>query len=209
MLIAVLGALGAGLGLVRAVPQLLRLVNTHDARGVSLDTLVTSAVVSSGWAAYGLLTHQPIVSAATGASACVLLVAAWAGLAHGLSLRDLRVAPVWAGGLVLVTLGAGAKGLGLCLPVSVLAGNLPQLVSLWRQPSAPGLSRGTWRLFCADGVIWTLYAAVSGDVPIAVYGVLQMLSSGAIVLRMSRRETTLGVLRVGERPGHVGAPPGT
>jgi uncharacterized protein with PQ loop repeat len=184
MLMMVLGAMGAGLGLVRAVPQLLRLIRTHDSRGVSLDTLVTGAVVSLGWATYGLLTEQPIVSAATGASAVVFVMTACAGVAHGCSLRDLRVAPVWACGLLLVTLNARANGLGLVLPASVLAANLPQLVSLVRDPSAPGLSSGTWRLFCADGIVWTLYAAASGDAPIAVYGVLQMVSSAAILLRM-------------------------
>jgi hypothetical protein len=91
---------------------------------------------------------------------------------------------VWAGGLLLVTVLAGANGLGFVLPASVLAANLPQLVGLVRDARAPGLSSGTWRLFCADGVVWTLYAAVSGDPPIAVYGVLQMVTSGAILLRM-------------------------
>src|SRR5690349_1685677 len=76
MLMTVWGAMGAGLGLVRAVPQLLRLIRTHDSRGVSLDTLVTGAIVSLGWATYGLLTEQPIVSAATGASAVVFVMTA-------------------------------------------------------------------------------------------------------------------------------------
>jgi uncharacterized protein with PQ loop repeat len=184
MLTTVLGAVGAGLGLVRAVPQLLRLIRTQDSRGVSLDALVTSAVVSLGWAVYGLLTRQLVVSLATGASAVVFLMTSAAGLAHGRSLRDLRVAPVWACGLLLVTVLAGATGLGFALPASVLAANLPQLVGLVRDTAAPGLSRGTWRLFLADGTVWTLYAVVSGDVPIAVYGVLQMASSAAILRRM-------------------------
>jgi hypothetical protein len=49
---AILGAIGTVIGLVRAVPQLLRLLRTRQAHGVSADTAATSSVVSFGAAAY-------------------------------------------------------------------------------------------------------------------------------------------------------------
>jgi uncharacterized protein with PQ loop repeat len=60
-----LGTLGTAIGLVRAVPQLVRLLRTREAHGVSVDTAATSSVVSLGWATYGVLTKQPYVTFVT------------------------------------------------------------------------------------------------------------------------------------------------
>ncbi len=68
---SILGLLGTFIGLVRAMPQLIRLLRAKEAYGVSVDTAATSSIVSFGWAAYGLLTHQPYVALATGSSAIV------------------------------------------------------------------------------------------------------------------------------------------
>jgi len=66
---SLLGLFGTFIGLVRALPQLIGLVRSKEAWGVSVDTAATSSIVGFGWATYGLLTHQPYVALATGASA--------------------------------------------------------------------------------------------------------------------------------------------
>ena len=67
----ILGGIGTFVGLVRAAPQLVKLLRRREAFGVAVDTAATSAIVSSGWVVYGLLTHQRYVSLATGASALI------------------------------------------------------------------------------------------------------------------------------------------
>ena len=65
---SLLGIFGTIIGLVRALPQLVSLLRSKGALGVSVDTAATSAIVSYGWAIYGVLTAQPYVALATGSA---------------------------------------------------------------------------------------------------------------------------------------------
>jgi uncharacterized protein with PQ loop repeat len=91
----ILGLAGTVIGLVRALPQLVRLLRSRQALGVSVDTALTSAIVSFGWAAYGVLTNQPYVTLATGASAAVFFVITISALKFGRKIKEFRIAPVW------------------------------------------------------------------------------------------------------------------
>ena len=180
---ASLGALGTLVGLVRALPQLVRLLRTGDAHGVSLDTAATSSIVSFGWATYGLLTDQLAVTLATGSSGIVFLSITLVALRRGRRIAELRAAPIWFVVLVGTASLAGDGGLGILLPVSVLVANIPQLLVAYQEPDLTGLSLSTWLLSVSDGAVWTAYALVAGDAAILVFGVLQLTTSGAIVLR--------------------------
>jgi uncharacterized protein with PQ loop repeat len=180
---AVLGGLGTVIGLVRALPQLIRLVRTRDAHGVSLDAAATSSFVSFGWATYGYLTDQLAVTLATGSSGVVFALIALVAFRFGRRLSELRAAPVWLVLLVGTGVVAGDAGLGFLLPVSVVVANGPQLLVAYRERDLTGLSLSTWLLSVSDGAVWTAYALVTGDVAILVFGVLQLTTSGAIVLR--------------------------
>ena len=179
----VLGGLGTVIGLVRALPQLVRLLRTRNAHGVSLDTATTSSIVSFGWATYGALTDQLPVTLATGASGVVFALIALFALRFGRRMTELRAAPVWLVVLVVATLLWRANGLGVLLPVSVLVANIPQLVVAFRESDLRGLSASTWLLSVSDGAVWALYALVTGDLTILVFGVLQLTTSSAIVAR--------------------------
>ena len=178
-----LGALGTLIGLVRAMPQLVRLVRTRDAHGVSLDTAATSSIVSFGWATYGALTEQLPVVLATGSSGVVFALITLYAMKLGRRPAELRAAPVWLVVLVTATLIARADGLGVLLPVSVLVANVPQLLVAYREADLTGLSPSTWLLSVSDGAVWAAYALVTGDLAILVFGVLQSTTSGAIVAR--------------------------
>ena len=180
---ALLGGAGSVIGLVRALPQLLRLVRTRDAHGVSVDTAATSSFVSFGWATYGVLTDQLPVTLATGSSGIVFALITLLSLRLGRSVRELRTAPVWLGVLVVVGVTMEAGGLGVLLPLSVLVANLPQLVVAYRESDLTGLSLPTWVLSVSDGLVWALYALVASDTAILAFGVLQLVTSGAIVVR--------------------------
>jgi uncharacterized protein with PQ loop repeat len=180
------GALGTLVGLVRALPQLLRLTRTADVHGVSIDTAATSSVVSFGWAAYGAMTEQWPVAVATSCSGFVFADVAVLGIGLGRRASEIRAAPLWLVVLVAAVWLRGSGGLGLLLPVSVLVGNGPQLVTAYRERDLRGLSLPTWLLSTADGVVWGAYALVAGDLAIGVFGILQIATSALIVERRWR-----------------------
>ena len=187
---AALGVLGTVVGLVRALPQLFAILRARKAAGVSIDSTLVSALVSSGWAVYGCLTHQPFVSLATGSSALIFLLVTLFSLKYGHSPREFKVAPIWFCLLVLAHLLLGVEGLGLLLPISVLACNLPQLKTAWNAPDLSDLSLGTWRFSLADGLIWGSYALLQNDVPILAYGTIQVITS-LIIIALKRTRTAL------------------
>jgi hypothetical protein len=52
-------------------------------------------IVSSGWAVYGLLTRQPVISFASGASGIILALITLSALRFGRQVKELKIAPVW------------------------------------------------------------------------------------------------------------------
>lgn len=177
-----LGSIATVLGLVRAVPQLVRLLRAREAYGVSLDSAATAAIVSFGWAAYGILTQQIYVSVASGSTGLIFAIIAFFALRFGRRIHELKVAPLW---LVVILLAGvfGVRGLGIILPVSVLAANIPQLWVAYKEGNLADLSLGTWSLSITDGLIWFIYALIQQDVSILLYGLFQFSTSGLIVLR--------------------------
>lgn len=179
----VFGAIGTVIGLVRAVPQFVRLLRARDAHGVSLDTAVTSCVVSSAWATYGILTGQVAVALASGLSAAVFGLIGLLALKFGRRITELRAAPVWFAIVVSVMLATGSRGLGVVLSVSALVANLPQVLVAYRERDLTGLSPSTWALTASDGAVWSLYGLVTGDIPILMNNIFQFSTSAAIVIR--------------------------
>jgi uncharacterized protein with PQ loop repeat len=123
-----LGSVGTVVGLIRAVPQLVRLLRAREAYGVSLDSAATSSIVSFGWATYGMLTDQLYVSLATGSSGLIFAIITVYALRFGHSSKEFKVVPFWFLVLLLAGVFYGKSGLGIMLPISVLAANTPQLV---------------------------------------------------------------------------------
>ena len=173
---------GTAIGLIRALPQLVRLLRTRNSHGVSLDAAATSSLVSAAWAGYGWLTGQPAVVMASGASAVMFALVAGAALRWGRRAAEMRATRVWLVVLALAWGLGGAEGLGLVLPVGVLVANGPQLLVAWREPDLSGLSLGTWYLSVAEALAWGAYGRLAGDAAILVYGVLHLTTSAGIVL---------------------------
>lgn len=176
-----LGSAGTVIGLIRAVPQLVRLLRAREAFGVSLDTAATSSIVSFGWAVYGILTGQPYVTFATGSSGLIFGLIALFAVRFGRNLREFKVAPFWLVVLVLAGIITGKMGLGIALPVSVLVANVPQIWVAYKEGNLADLSLGTWMLSITDGLIWGIYSILQHDVAIMVYGAFQLATSGLIV----------------------------
>jgi len=176
------GIISTLLGVIRAMPQLVRLLRARHAHGVSIDTAATSMIVSSGWAVYGLLTHQPAISFASGASGIIFALITLSALRFGRQLGEIKIAPVWFAVLLLLGSIDGATGLSIVLPVSVLAANIPQVwVAYKEKKNLAGLSLGTWLLSIAEGLLWGGYGLVQQDISVLVNNTFQMTTSAIIV----------------------------
>jgi uncharacterized protein with PQ loop repeat len=158
-----------------------KLLRTRQAAGVSVDSAATSAIVSFGWAAYGVLSNQPYVSFATGSSGIVFALITMLAVQFGRQVKEFRSAPLWLVVLLLAGSVAGTAGLGLTLPISVLAANIPQLWVAYYERDLTDLSLGTWLLSMTDGLVWGVYAIIQGDLAIVVFGCFQLTTSGLIV----------------------------
>ena len=181
---SILGFVGTLIGLVRAVPQLVRLLRARGAFGVSVDTAATSSIVSLGWAVYGLLTGQTYVVLATGSSGLIFAVITVMALRYGRSLREFRVAPLWLVFLLVTGFVFGTNVLGIVLALSALVSNIPQILVAYREDNLKGLSLGTWLLSLSDGLVWGTYALLQQDVSIIASGAFQSITSALIVARI-------------------------
>ncbi len=175
------GIISTLLGVTRALPQLVRLLLARHAYGVSVDTAATSMIVSSGWAIYGHLTHQPVISFASGASGVIFALITLSALRFGRQLKELKIVPVWFAALLLLGAVGGATGLSIALPVSVLAANIPQVWVAYRENDLTDLSLGMWLLSMAEGFLWGGYGLVQQDVSVLVNNTFQVITSALIV----------------------------
>jgi hypothetical protein len=78
-----------------------------------VDTATTSSIVGFGWAVYGLLTNQPYVALATGASAMVFLIITFCALRFGRQIKELKIAPIWFCVLLLAAIIKEESGPGI------------------------------------------------------------------------------------------------
>jgi uncharacterized protein with PQ loop repeat len=188
---AILGTFGTILGLVRAMPQLIRLLRAQEAFGVSVDTAATSAICSFGWVVYGILTDQFYFSLASGLTGLIFALIALFALRFGRKVREFKVAPIWFTVLFLAGVVAGKNGLGLVLAISVLVANIPQLWLAYKESNLTDLSLGTWSISTIEGVIWLTYALLRQDIAIIVSAFFQALTSGLIVALKVARQTNI------------------
>lgn len=196
-LIAILGTFGTLLGLIRALPQLVRLLRAREAFGVSVDTAATSAVCSFSWVAYGVVTDQFYLSLASGLTGSIFALIAVLALRFGRRVQEIRVAPVWLAVLLLAGLAGGKDGLGLILAISVLIANVPQVWMADREGNLADLSLGTWSISTVEGLTWLTYALLRQDIAIIVSAFFQALTSGLIVALKLTRQAKMGRAGVG------------
>jgi len=187
-LIAILGVVGTIIDLIRAMPQLARLMRARNSSGVAVDTSGTSFVVSRGWTTYGFMTHQPYVALASGIIAGIFFAITLTALRFGRSAREFKVTPTWLTVLLLSGLIFGKNGLGAALSISALISNIPQIQVAYRELNLSGLSLWTWLLSLSGGLTWGLYAILQHDLAIVTSALLQSITSGIIIaLKITRQ----------------------
>ena len=186
---SILGSVGIVIGLIRAVPQLIKLLSAREAHGVSVDTAATSSIVSCGWAAYGILTDQPYLSFASGSTSLIFVMITFFALRFGRSAREFKVAPIWLGVLLLAGTFFGKSGLGILLPISMLAANIPQIWIAHKEGNLADLSLGTWALSITEGLVWITYSFIQLDISIRVSASFQLITSVIIVAQKLGHKT--------------------
>jgi uncharacterized protein with PQ loop repeat len=187
-LTSILGTFGTILGMVRAMPQLARLLRAQEAFGVSVDTAATSAVCSFSWVAYGVLTSQFYFSLASGSTGLVFALIALFALRFGRQVKEIKVAPIWFTVLLLAGVVGGKNGLGMVLAISVLVSNIPQLWLAYKESNLTDLSLGTWSISTIEGLVWLSYSLLRQDIAIILSASFQAMTSGLIVaLKLARQ----------------------
>ena len=178
---SILGLIGTSIDLIRATPQLGRLIRARQSFGVSVDTSGTSCIVSLGWTVYGIITGQPYVTFASGIMASFFFIISLVALRLGRSAREFRITPLWFIVLLVSGLTFGRNGLGAVLSVSVLASNIPQIQVAYNEKNLSTLSLETWLLSLSGGLAWGLYAILRQDFSIIASAFFQTTTSAIII----------------------------
>ncbi len=179
---SILGLIGTLLDLIRAAPQLGRLIRAQKSFGVSVDTSGTSCVVSLGWTVYGVVTNQPFVTLASGVMASFFFIITVVALRLGRSVSEFRIAPLWLIILLTAGLSFGTNGLGAVLSVSVLASNIPQIRVAYNEKNLSTLSLETWLLSLSGGLVWGFYGILGMDFSIIASAFFQVTTSIMIII---------------------------
>lgn len=167
-------------GIAMCLPQLVRMLRTGSADGLSLPGLLAGAATFTGWdvllvraEAYDLLVTNVLASLPWYA---VTLLAA-----RRLPLTRSCVVPAaWAATLTTVALGAPGA-LGIVLGLGSLLAYAPQAVAAWRAPSLAGIAASTWVLCGVQGVAWIAASIPHRLLGGSVYGVVATLATVSVL----------------------------
>jgi uncharacterized protein with PQ loop repeat len=195
MLALSLGYLGAALGVVMVVPQIVRVVRHPKLAGVSPISWSVTTVTCLLWLTYGARTGQiPQVPGnvllTSGAIVIVLIVPssrsrAWRAGVLGscaIALLGLSLAlPAHDGGYLAFSIG--------------LFSSIPQLldsVHTWRIGATSAVSVSSWTLKIASQVAWLGYGIGVGDRPVLISACVTLTSAALLVfLETSARSGAL------------------
>jgi uncharacterized protein with PQ loop repeat len=176
--------LGATLGVVMVVPQILRTLRHPTLGGVSPVAWSMTVVGCSMWLTYGVRTHTVPqipgnVLLIMGAVAVVLLVPSAASRRR----RAVTLAAVVASFLaVALTIPAHAVGY-LAVSIGFVA-SWPQVYDsfqTWRSGAKSGVSISAWTLKAVAQSCWLAYALLAGDVPVAISATVVLTTSVTLV----------------------------
>ena len=179
-----LAAVGASLGVVMVVPQVVRIVRHPHLGGVSPVSWSLTALGCAVWLTYGLRTWTVPqipgnVLLVEGAVLVVLLVPSEVGRAR--RALNLGVAAL---GLLAVALALPARDVGYLAFGVGLCSSWPQVaesVATWRAGRRSGVSVPTWVLKAGSQVCWLGYGIGAHDVPVLVSSGVALSTSVLLV----------------------------
>lgn len=171
----------AGLSLI---PQILKLVRTRDAAGVSATWPAIGWVTNAAWCAYLLQAGLWPASIST-----MLMVVFYAVVMWGLGRAGRSLGPsigrgaAWTATLVVITLVGGWLALGTVLGFSQFLQVAPAIVTAYRTARPTGIAAATWWIAGTEGVLWGYYGWFHGDAPIMIFAATYVSTSALMLLR--------------------------
>lgn len=166
--------------LARLLPQPLRTLRTGEVAGVSGLASMNALIADGAWLLYGLaagvvpvwLVAVPSVAA----SALTVVV-----LRRTIRARDVVLATAW---LAAVTGCALGHVLTVALAATVVVTCGPALWTAYAHRRPAGVAPATWWLAVADAATWGGYGTAIGDRALELYGVVQLATAVAILVRL-------------------------
>lgn len=195
-----LGYLGSLLLTVMALPQLIAIMKNGTA-GVSLPSWLLLTISALMWLVYGIQTQtMPNV---VGNIAAVIA----AGLVVAALVRSKRDVPLWFGlpivlgavvvcGLLLLLIPAAA--IAAVGTLVAIASRYPQVLGSWsamRNRELTNVSRRTWAICVAGGLLWVGYGVLAADTPVLIVNLILALSGLLIIVleTVGRSASLVGV----------------
>lgn len=170
---------------VAAVPQLRRLVARGDCAGVSITSAALGIATELAWVGYtaaeGLWSALPEAAMMAIANVAITATLVRRGIVAG---RAAMVAGAWLAGLGAVAAIGGLHLLGVVLGAAYGVQVAPAVWTVWRTPSPTGVAASTWTLVGIEGALWFAYGLHRGDPATTSLGVLCVVTSTAVVVRM-------------------------
>ena len=177
-----LGYLGATLGVIMVVPQIVRTLRDRAMPGVSALSWALTALACATWMLYGFRADEipqipGNVLMISGAVLIVLAVPSAASVA--LRATGLAAAALTIAALAVVLPATGLALVGFSIAV---VSTLPQLVkSLGRRGDASAVSKSAWLLRAVSQVAWLVYGIVLDDVMVIVSASFLLTSALALL----------------------------
>jgi uncharacterized protein with PQ loop repeat len=181
-----LPVLAAGFAIPQYLPQLLRLIRTRDAEGVSFAWPALACVNNGAWFAYFIKSSYglaPVTAAiATFGAGATALVLARLGRA---SAATAGWVGTWLGALVIIGHLGGMAFLGVALSAAAAAQLAPSVWAAYRTRTPTGVSLGTWLLVLGEMSCWGTYGWWRSDPRLLVLGVLGCSAAALMVARVT------------------------
>ena len=190
-----LAYVGACLGVVMVVPQIVRILRHPSLGGVSAPSWALTALACLTWLIYGVRTQTlPQIPGnillVCGAVAIVVLVPGQVSA----PARALRLGAA-AALVVTVAFSVPARSVGyLAFAVGLLSA-WPQVfdsVAGWRAGGSSGVSISTWSIKVCSQTCWLTYAVATGDGPVTISATVALSTAVALVVVESSRRSLAG-----------------
>jgi uncharacterized protein with PQ loop repeat len=178
------------------LPQIRRLLATHDTAGVSWSWAALTSLNNAAWIAY--FTLERYWTAVVPSSSATFLAGTLAVL---LTLRG-RPKPrpavlvgAWAVMLITAYLAAGRAGLGVLLTAAFAVQVAPSIWTAYRTARPTGISSGTWLLIGGELSCWLTFGLYRSDPRLIALGVTGVTASTLMLARIRQAS------RRGPEPG--------
>jgi len=184
-LVPLLGLAAAALGILTGLPQVVRLVRTPDASGLSYPSAVLGVLSSATWLTYGLMLLDPaqLLANVPGVT-CAVTTAVLSARRLGLRLaRTWQACAAWALVVATAAVVGGPALVGVAATVVSLVKLLPQVRTVLRREPLTGLAPATFFLTQVSAATWTAYGLATGQASVVVCSLVSVVLAGVVLSR--------------------------